>query len=33
MQMARGEKSTPVVFWRIYMDGVEVKSNGDQHKP
>jgi antirestriction protein ArdC len=27
------EKSTPVVFWRIYVGGVEVKSNSGQHKP
>jgi antirestriction protein ArdC len=25
-QVRKGEKSTPVVFWKIYVDGVEVKS-------
>ena len=24
-QVRKGEKSTPVVFWRVYVDGVEVK--------
>jgi antirestriction protein ArdC len=32
-QVRKGEKSTPVVFWRIYVDGVEVRANGDQHAP
>jgi antirestriction protein ArdC len=32
-QARKGEKSTPVVLWRIYVGGVEVKSNGGQHKP
>jgi antirestriction protein ArdC len=32
-RVRRGEKSTPVVFWRIYVDGVEIKANGDQHEP
>jgi antirestriction protein ArdC len=27
----KGEKSTLVVFWRIYIDGVEVQANSDQH--
>jgi antirestriction protein ArdC len=27
-----GEKSTPVVFWRIYVDDVEVKASGEQHE-
>jgi antirestriction protein ArdC len=31
--VCKGEKSTPLVFWRIYMDGVEVEANGDQHEP
>jgi antirestriction protein ArdC len=26
-QVRRGEKATPVVFWRIYVDGVEVKGD------
>jgi antirestriction protein ArdC len=25
-QVRKGEKATPVVFWRIYVDGVEVKA-------
>jgi antirestriction protein ArdC len=32
-RVRKGEKSTPVVFWRIYVDGVEVKANNDQHGP
>jgi antirestriction protein ArdC len=32
-QVRKGEKSTPVVFWKIYVDGVEAKANGDQHEP
>jgi antirestriction protein ArdC len=32
-QVRKGEKSTPVVFWRVYVDGVEVKVNGDQDEP
>jgi antirestriction protein ArdC len=28
-QVRKGEKSTPVVFWRIYVDGVEVKVGGE----
>ena len=31
-QVRNGEKSTPVVFWRIYVGGVEVESIGDQHE-
>jgi len=27
----KGEKATPVVFWRIYVDGVEVKAG--EHEP
>jgi antirestriction protein ArdC len=27
----KGEKATPVVFWRIYLDGVEVKAG--EHEP
>jgi antirestriction protein ArdC len=26
----KGEKATPVVFWRIYLDGVEVKAGGQE---
>jgi antirestriction protein ArdC len=29
----KGEKSTPVVFWRVYVDGFEVKPTSDQHEP
>ena len=32
-RVRKGEKSTPVVFWRIYVDGVEVRANSDQHEP
>ena len=32
-RVRKGEKSTPVVFWKIYVDGVEAKANGDQHEP
>jgi antirestriction protein ArdC len=32
-RVRKGEKSTPVVFWRIYLDGVEVRANSDQHEP
>jgi antirestriction protein ArdC len=32
-QVRKGEQSTPVIFWRIYVDGVEVKINGDQDEP
>jgi antirestriction protein ArdC len=32
-QVREGEKATPVVFWRIYVDGVEVKANGDEQEP
>jgi antirestriction protein ArdC len=31
-QVRRGEKPTPIVFWRIYADGVEVKASGEQHE-
>ncbi len=31
--VCKGEKATPVVFWRIYVDGVEVKANGDKQEP
>lgn len=26
----KGEKATPVVFWRIYVDGVEAKAGGPE---
>ena len=32
-RVRKGEKSTPVVFWRVYVDGVEVRANSDQHEP
>jgi len=32
-RVRKGEKSTPVVFWRVYVDGVEVRANSDQHDP
>jgi len=32
-QVRKEEKSTPIVFWRIYVGGVEVESIGDQHEP
>jgi antirestriction protein ArdC len=32
-RVRKGEKSTPVVFWRIYVDGVEVRAHSDQHEP
>ena len=32
-RVRKGEKSTPVVFWRIDRDGVEVRANSDQHEP
>ena len=32
-RVRKGEKSTPVVFWRIYVDGVEVRANSNQHEP
>ena len=28
-RVRKGEKSTPVVFWRVYVDGVEVRANSD----
>ncbi len=31
--MRKSEKVTAVDFWRIYVDGVEVKANADEHKP
>jgi antirestriction protein ArdC len=30
-QVRKGEKATPVVFWRVYVDGVEVKAG--EHEP
>ena len=32
-RVRKGEKPTPVVYWRVYVDGVEVKANSDQHEP
>jgi antirestriction protein ArdC len=32
-QVRKGEKATPVVFWRIYVDSVELKVNGDRYEP
>ena len=28
----RSETAIDVVFWRVYVDGVEVKANGDEHE-
>jgi antirestriction protein ArdC len=32
-QVRKGEKATPVVFWRIYVDGVEVKAGEPEPEP
>ena len=32
-QVRKGEKATPVVFWRVYVDGVEVKASGNESDP